>query len=263
MERLARTKIRYQNQLAQAKEDMLKASKGEIAPGDIEELLKKAASRAGQKKHDNGYNSSSSSQHVNNNNNNYNSIQVQQQHSYHNSNSNGSAGVGAALAGMSLVSSSSVNGHNNNSSSRKSSSPSSVITSTGNSSMASSPIPIKNSPHHQQQLTAGIPTSVVVTNQAVAALMQGIKMEDDEDTTSDMNGEVIVELETGEDYDDETTTTASGNIIMTIQLGANSVIVRCFIECAEDPVRDLCPTRRGGGGANRFGVVVVEHAIHA
>lgn len=165
MERLARTKIRYQNQLAQAKEEMLQAPKSNVSPGEIDDLLKKAAARV--------------------------------------ANGERNGNVAHELSSLNI---------NNNNNKRHNDSKTSVITSTGSSPVSSTGSPSSVSSSASQHATA-IPTSVVVANQAaMAALVHGIKSED-EDGGSDTNGDVIVELETGEEYDDETTTTASGNCI--------------------------------------------------
>lgn len=125
MERLARTKIRYQNQLAQAKEDVMATTghhKG-VSPVDIEEVLLKAAAQ---------------------------------------------------------VALNSVNGG------------------TGKSSSSSS---LMSAPSSASNLSLS----------GKSPLIHGLKSEEDE--SSDTTGDVIVELDAGEDYDDETTNTASGTLI--------------------------------------------------
>jgi hypothetical protein len=69
-------------------------------------------------------------------------------------------------------------------------------------------------------------------------LIHGLKSEEEE--SNDTTGDVIVELDAGEDYDEDTNTAS---------------------ECADD-LRDLCPSSVRAA-AGRFGAMTAEHAVHA
>lgn len=148
MERLARTKIRYQNQLAQVKEDMMTEK---ASPVDIEDVLVKAAARV-----------------------------------------------------VSVPASSSA------------SASATVIVTSGKSSSSSS---LMSAPSSASNLS--------LVSMGKSPLIHGLKSEEDE--SNDTTGDVIVELDAGEDYDDEATNTASGMYSTCLFFYSSSVLIAPFL----------------------------------